>query len=240
MSNCLSRSLTGERLPSELHVQKSICQGERRPSRMQRLFSIRVFRPSHSRIRYRGPRHRMCLLSWLGSEHIHFVVPALPIGQGRFSPQTHLSSQPNLLLSSTTASQFFTYRQPNSGVGRGTRDQHWCVPSTSKMLTLNIKALEVAARSTNPTAPLDLNRPINQLNAAKRAQRHTEKEAARKHEDKLLNRTDLDVRGKRLYTLLWLKQMDTIMRRWCEFHTEILGRYSGPEYFSCCTGSCSC
>lgn len=127
----------------------------------------------------------MCLLSWLGSEHIHFVVPG--------------DQRPALVCA--------VYKQD-----------------------VDIK-LWKSLPDQLTTAPLDLNRPINQLNAAKRAQRHTEKEAARKHEDGLLNRTDLDVRGKRLYTLLWLKQMDAIMRRWCEFHTVILGRYSGPEYF---------
>lgn len=83
-----------------------------------------------------------------------------------------------------------------------------------------------------PTAaPSDLNQPKHPRNAAKRAKRHAKKEAARKPEERLLNRTDLDVRGKKLYTLLWLKQMDTIMRRWCEFHNEILGSTSGPDYF---------
>jgi hypothetical protein len=51
-------------------------------------------------------------------------------------------------------------------------------------------------------APSDLNQPISARNAAKRKKRHADKEAACDPEERLLNRAELDVRGKRLYTLL--------------------------------------
>jgi hypothetical protein len=81
------------------------------------------------------------------------------------------------------------------------------------------------------TAPANLNRPLSERNAQKRANRHAKNEAARRPEEQLLNRTDLDVRGKKLYTLVWLKALDSIMRRWCEFMTEKLDSPLGPQYF---------
>ena len=80
-------------------------------------------------------------------------------------------------------------------------------------------------------APSDLNRPSNAGNAAKRAKRHARFEDSRNPDQRLMDRTDLGIRGRKIYTFRWLKSMDSVMRLWCEFFRTKLNDDSGPEYF---------
>jgi hypothetical protein len=79
-------------------------------------------------------------------------------------------------------------------------------------------------------APADLNR--SSINASKRASRHAEHEAAREPGKKLMERDDLDVRGRKIYTFQWLRNMNGMMRLWCEFFQTKLHRLDGPSYFT--------
>lgn len=46
-----------------------------------------------------------------------------------------------------------------------------------------------------------------------------------------MQRDDLDVRGRQIYTFRWLYNMDSVMRMWCEFFQTRLDRFDGPSYF---------
>jgi hypothetical protein len=80
-------------------------------------------------------------------------------------------------------------------------------------------------------APADLNQPRSARNALKRASRHAENESAREPGQRLMERDDLDVRGRQIYTFRWLRNMDSVMRLWCEFFQAKLDRFDGPSYF---------
>ncbi|KAK7741020.1 hypothetical protein SLS53_005084 [Cytospora paraplurivora] len=78
-------------------------------------------------------------------------------------------------------------------------------------------------------APANLNAPSPM--AAERRKRHVESEEARGDGRRIMERDDLDVRGRQAYSFTALRQMTTAMRLWCEFFQEVLGRDDGPDYF---------
>jgi hypothetical protein len=80
-------------------------------------------------------------------------------------------------------------------------------------------------------APANLNQPLDDRNASKRAKRHADNEAAREADQRLMARDDLDVRGRKIYTFRWLRNMDAVMRLWCEFFQTKLDSLNGPDYF---------
>ena len=47
-----------------------------------------------------------------------------------------------------------------------------------------------------------------------------------------MERDDLDVKGRKIYTLRWLSKMNSMMRLWCEFFQTKLNRLDGPSYLT--------
>ncbi|OIW29661.1 hypothetical protein CONLIGDRAFT_643740 [Coniochaeta ligniaria NRRL 30616] len=82
------------------------------------------------------------------------------------------------------------------------------------------------------SAPSNLNEPLSAAQRKKRAQRHAENEAARSPGKRLMERDDMDRRGKAIPSMSWLRHMETVMRLWCEFCQEKLYRDDGPNFFN--------
>lgn len=57
------------------------------------------------------------------------------------------------------------------------------------------------------------------------------REAARGDGERLMEREDLDVRGRPYYSDTGLRQMHMSLRLWCEFHRVVLDSYDGNKYF---------
>lgn len=93
------------------------------------------------------------------------------------------------------------------------------------------------SRYYKPPAPQPSSPPKTLLSAAdprsrKRAARFEANEAKQPFEKRLVNRTDLAERGRKRYSLRWLKRMDSEMHLWAEFLFEQYQRTDALSFFT--------